>query len=83
MVHKSLVTAEDRTSRGRTLWFTGLSGSGKSSVAMLVEQKLLEKGVPAYVLDGDNLRHGLNADLGFSAWPTAPRTCAGWRTSRR
>jgi bifunctional enzyme CysN/CysC len=64
--HKSLVTAEDRMTRGRTLWFTGLSGSGKSSVAMLVEQKLLEKGVPAYVLDGDNLRHGLNADLGFS-----------------
>src|SRR5262249_23477990 len=64
--HKSLVTAENRMSRGRTLWFTGLSGSGKSSVAMLVEQKLLEKGVPAYVLDGDNLRHGLNADLGFS-----------------
>jgi bifunctional enzyme CysN/CysC len=48
------------------VWFTGLSGSGKSSVAMLVEQKLLEKGVPAYVLDGDNLRHGLNSDLGFS-----------------
>jgi bifunctional enzyme CysN/CysC len=64
--HKSLATAEDRTGRGRTVWFTGLSGSGKSSVAMLVEQKLLEKGVPAYVLDGDNLRHGLNADLGFS-----------------
>ena len=64
--HKSLVAAEDRMSRGRTLWFTGLSGSGKSSVAMLVEQKLLENGVPAYVLDGDNLRHGLNADLGFS-----------------
>ena len=52
--------------KGRTVWFTGLSGSGKSSVAMLVEQKLLEKGCPAYVLDGDNLRHGLNADLGFS-----------------
>ncbi len=66
VVHQSLVTAEDRMSRGRTLWFTGLSGSGKSSVAMLVEQKLLEKGVPAYVLDGDNLRQGLNADLGFS-----------------
>ncbi|MBV8930100.1 MAG: adenylyl-sulfate kinase, partial [Mycobacteriaceae bacterium] len=64
--HESLVTARDRLSRGRTIWFTGLSGSGKSSVAMLVEQKLLEKGVPAYVLDGDNLRHGLNADLGFS-----------------
>ncbi|MBI5338058.1 MAG: sulfate adenylyltransferase subunit CysN [Mycolicibacterium rufum] len=64
--HQSLCTAEDRLSKGRTVWFTGLSGSGKSSVAMLVEQKLLEKGVPAYVLDGDNLRHGLNADLGFS-----------------
>ena len=64
--HRSLVTAEDRLSRGCTLWFTGLSGSGKSSVAMLTEQKLLESGRPAYVLDGDNLRHGLNADLGFT-----------------
>ena len=64
--HENLITAEDRLTRGRTVWFTGLSGSGKSSVAMLVEQKLLAKGVPAYVLDGDNLRHGLNADLGFS-----------------
>src|SRR4029077_3188238 len=64
--HESLCTAEDRLSKGRTVWFTGLSGSGKSSVAMLVEQKLIEKGCPAYVLDGDNLRHGLNADLGFS-----------------
>ncbi|OBK13549.1 adenylyl-sulfate kinase [Mycobacterium asiaticum] len=64
--HKSLVTAADRAIRGRTVWLTGLSGAGKSSVAMLVEQKLLEMGIPAYVLDGDNLRHGLNADLGFS-----------------
>ena len=64
--HQSLVTAKDRVSRGTTVWLTGLSGAGKSSVAMLVEQKLLEKGLPAYVLDGDNLRHGLNADLGFS-----------------
>ena len=64
--HQSLVTAEDRAARGTTVWLTGLSGAGKSSVAMLVERKLLEKGVPAYVLDGDNLRHGLNADLGFS-----------------
>jgi bifunctional enzyme CysN/CysC len=64
--HESLVTAADRLSRGRTVWFTGLSGSGKSSVAMRVEQRLLENGVPAYVLDGDNLRHGLNADLGFT-----------------
>ncbi len=64
--HRSLVTIEDRLSRGCTMWFTGLSGSGKSSVAMLAERKLLEGGTPAYVLDGDNLRHGLNADLGFS-----------------
>ncbi|BBY59767.1 sulfate adenylyltransferase subunit CysN [Mycolicibacterium sarraceniae] len=64
--HQSLVTAGDRLTKGRTLWFTGLSGSGKSSVAVLVEQKLLEHGSPTYILDGDNLRHGLNADLGFS-----------------
>src|SRR5690606_11153861 len=64
--HQSLVTAADRLSRGCTVWFTGLSGAGKSSVAMLVERKLLERGRPAYVLDGDNLRHGLNSDLGFS-----------------
>jgi bifunctional enzyme CysN/CysC len=66
MRHTSLVTSVDRAARGKTVWLTGLSGSGKSSVAMLAEQKLLEKGIPAYVLDGDNLRHGLNADLGFS-----------------
>ena len=64
--HANLVTTEDRLSKGSTVWFTGLSGSGKSSVAMLVERKLLELGRPAYVLDGDNLRHGLNSDLGFS-----------------
>jgi bifunctional enzyme CysN/CysC len=64
--HKSLCTAADRLSHGATVWFTGLSGSGKSSVAMLAERMLLESARPAYVLDGDNLRHGLNADLGFS-----------------
>jgi bifunctional enzyme CysN/CysC len=64
--HAPLVNAQDRLSRGRTLWFTGLSGSGKSSIAVLAEQKLLEHGCPTYILDGDNLRHGLNADLGFS-----------------
>ena len=79
--HKSSAIAEARP-RGKTVWFTGLSGSGKSSVAVLVEQKLLESGAPAYVLDGDNLRHGLNADLA-SAWPTGPRTCAGSRMWRR
>ena len=64
--HRSVVTTKDRLTKGCTLWFTGLSGSGKSSVAVLVEQKLIESGCPAYILDGDNLRHGLNADLGFS-----------------
>ncbi len=52
---------------GATVWFTGLSGSGKSTVAIAVERLLVERGVPAYLLDGDNLRHGLNGDLGFSA----------------
>ena len=64
--HQSLVTAGGRLTKGRTLWFTGLSGSGKSSIAVLAEQSLLEHGCPAYILDGDNLRHGLNADLGFA-----------------
>jgi bifunctional enzyme CysN/CysC len=50
---------------GATLWFTGLPGSGKSTVAAAVEERLLEAGQPAYMLDGDNLRHGLNGDLGF------------------
>jgi len=53
--------------RGATVWFTGLSGSGKSTVAVEVERLLVAQGRPAYILDGDNLRHGLNADLGFSA----------------
>ena len=52
---------------GATVWFTGLSGSGKSTVATAVERHLLERGVATYLLDGDNLRHGLNGDLGFSA----------------
>ncbi len=53
--------------RGATVWFTGLSGSGKSSVAIAVEEALVDSGRLAYVLDGDNIRHGLNQDLGFSA----------------
>jgi len=52
--------------KGATLWFTGLSGSGKSTVAVEVEQALLEKNIIAYRLDGDNIRHGLNRNLGFS-----------------
>jgi bifunctional enzyme CysN/CysC len=51
---------------GQTVWLTGLSGSGKSSVSVALERVLLERGRPALVLDGDNLRHGLNADLGLS-----------------
>jgi adenylylsulfate kinase len=52
--------------RAVTLWFTGLSGSGKSTLARAVEARLMERGVLAYVLDGDNVRHGLCADLGFA-----------------
>src|ERR1019366_8632799 len=50
---------------GATLWFTGLPGAGKSTVAAAVEERLIEAGRPAFLLDGDNLRHGLNGDLGF------------------
>ncbi len=50
---------------GATLWFTGLPGAGKSTVAAAVEERLLQMGRPAFLLDGDNLRHGLNGDLGF------------------
>ncbi len=52
---------------GATIWMTGLPASGKSTVAAAVEARLVGEGRPAYVLDGDNLRHGLNGDLGFSA----------------
>ena len=53
--------------RGATLWLTGLSGSGKSTLAFMLEQMLVERNYKAYVLDGDNVRHGINSDLGFSA----------------
>jgi adenylylsulfate kinase len=53
--------------KGATLWFTGLSGSGKSTTAFTVEHELVRLGRLAYVLDGDNIRHGLNKNLGFSA----------------
>jgi bifunctional enzyme CysN/CysC len=53
--------------RGATIWFTGLPASGKSTVAVAVERALVESGQVAYLLDGDNLRHGLSDDLGFSA----------------
>lgn len=64
------VTAEQRREMngqyGMTVWFTGLSGSGKSTIAKLVEAELVRESHSAYLLDGDNLRHGLCADLGFS-----------------
>jgi bifunctional enzyme CysN/CysC len=68
--HAVEVTREARAAlklqRPRVLWFTGLSGSGKSTIANLVEKRLLALGRHSYLLDGDNLRHGLSRDLGFS-----------------
>lgn len=58
--------AVNKGHKGGIFWFTGLSGAGKSTLAMAVEKALFEKGYHSYVLDGDNVRHGLNSDLGFS-----------------
>lgn len=64
------VSRDDRLSlqghHGCVIWLTGLSGSGKSTIASLLEEKIIRDGFLAYVLDGDNIRHGLNRDLGFS-----------------
>lgn len=69
--HDGEVRRTDRSrilsQRGATIWFTGLSGSGKSTIAVQVEKQLVTAGHLAYRLDGDNVRHGLCADLGFSA----------------
>lgn len=69
--HPGDVNTSDRSAvtggHGATLWLTGLSGSGKSTIARLAEKHLIAGGRAAYTLDGDNIRHGLNADLGFSA----------------
>jgi adenylylsulfate kinase len=69
--HEGHVTRDARQrllqQKGATLWFTGLSGSGKSTVAFTLEHALVQQGRLAYVLDGDNIRHGLNKNLGFSA----------------
>jgi bifunctional enzyme CysN/CysC len=69
--HESEVPRRERWAaarvRGATVWLTGLSGSGKSTVASALTVLLTEQGVLTYTLDGDNLRHGLNGDLGFSA----------------
>ena len=68
--HSALVTREERErilgASGRVIWLTGLSASGKSTIARRLEQLLLERRVNAYVLDGDNIRMGLNRNLGFS-----------------
>lgn len=68
--HTGQVTRAQREAvrghRGVALWFTGLSGSGKSTLAHAVERALIERNSSAYVLDGDNIRHGLSSDLGFS-----------------
>lgn len=68
--HEQSVTRSERADRlghsGATIWLTGLSGSGKSTIANEAARMLFAAGVGAYVLDGDNLRHGLNGDLGFS-----------------
>jgi adenylylsulfate kinase len=68
--HQGAVTRDDRTQlnghRGCTVWLTGLSGAGKSTIAVDLEKRLLERGVRTYILDGDNIRHGLNKNLGFS-----------------
>jgi len=68
--HRADVTKEDREDlnghKAVVLWFTGLSGSGKSTLARCVENALFAQGCRTYVLDGDNIRHGLNKNLGFS-----------------
>ncbi len=68
--HKGHITRDDRErllgQKGTVIWFTGLSGSGKSTLANAVEERLFEMGHLTYVLDGDNIRHGLNKNLGFS-----------------
>ncbi len=68
--HSHTVTRDEREQkfghRGCTVWMTGLSGSGKSTLANALDQVLWQRGIRSYVLDGDNIRHGLNKDLGFS-----------------
>src|SRR5438105_13402568 len=69
--HAGVVSRADRQrllgQKGATVWLTGLSAAGKSTIACILERLLLERGKLAYRLDGDNVRHGLNKNLGFSA----------------
>ena len=69
--HQHAISKEDRERqnghKGHVLWFTGLSGSGKSTVASAVERELHKQGIKTFILDGDNVRAGLNSDLDFSA----------------
>ena len=68
--HEGQIKQENREKmnghKGVCIWYTGLSGSGKSTIAVRVEEKLFERGIKTYILDGDNIRHGLNKNLGFS-----------------
>ncbi|MDY3909666.1 MAG: adenylyl-sulfate kinase [Eubacterium sp.] len=68
--HNNKVSEEDRKrvlgQKGLVVWFTGLSGSGKSTIAVELEKMLNEAGRAVYLLDGDNIRHGINSDLGFT-----------------
>jgi adenylylsulfate kinase len=68
--HETSISKENRREKNGhgscALWFTGLSGSGKSTIANAVSNELFRQGISEYVLDGDNIRHGLNKDLGFS-----------------
>jgi adenylylsulfate kinase len=68
--HEAAITKDERRAQNGhgscVLWFTGLSGSGKSTIANAVSKELYRQGINEYVLDGDNVRHGLNRDLGFS-----------------
>ena len=90
--HEHHVSRDERASlkghKGACLWYTGLSGSGKSTIANAVDTKLFERGIHTYVLDGDNIRHGLNKILGtIHPYPTMAegnKFAAGeWKKARK
>ena len=84
--HQHAISKEDRERqnghKGHVLWFTGLSGSGKSTVASAVERELHQQGIRTFILDGDNVRTGLNSDLDL-ALPLEKKTSAASHTSVR